>query len=182
MEVERVCRIVGGAHKGHIGAGNQVFRAERRVSQLFVAQIPHGFGCVRRENAVIAEIPFQLQMSPVVQGVPDGPGQRFRKSLELHPVGGTAGDFLLRYAVGANQPPFVVVAAQPDLGDIVKPPVLRNVPGVDMAVIIHNGHFFRPAVIQPPGRFVLQQKFLIQKRFHASTSSPKGFLSVYQLF
>ncbi len=63
-------------------------------------------------------------MAPMEQRVADGKGDRLRPLLKLLPVRGIAGNEPFIHADGAHEPPLVVVAAKPHLGDIFKPPIL----------------------------------------------------------
>ena len=105
-------------------------------------------------------------MAPVVQGVADGLAQDFGVFLELLPVGGVAGDVFFRHARAAHQTPLVVIAAQPDPGDVIIADVLENFPGVQVAVIIDDRLLFRRFVIQDFRRFRVQQEVFVQELFH----------------
>ena len=84
----------------------------------------------------------------MVQRVPDQAGDGLGPLLELLGGGGVPGDVLLRHAAGAHGPPFVVVAPQPHLGDSALLLVLVDIHGVDVAVVVDDGHFFRMVVVQ----------------------------------
>ena len=106
--------------------------------------------------SVIAEIPLQFQMGPVIQGIADQLLQSFGPFLKFLPGRGVAGDEGLFDAVGTHLPPFVVIAAQPDLGNIGKLSVLCDVLGADMAVIVQNRHGFGIVVVELSGTFRVQ--------------------------
>ena len=84
----------------------------------------------------------------MVHGVADGAGQGFGKLLEFFTVGCIAGDEPFLHAVGAHQPPFVVVSAQPELGDVLVGAVFVNFPGFQVTVVVHNGHMFRNLMVE----------------------------------
>ena len=105
-------------------------------------------------------------MAPMIQGVPDGQGQCLGPLLELLPIGCVAGDIFLVHAEGAHEPPLVVVAPQPDLGDVLELPVLVDLPGDQMAVVVDDGHGRREIVVEMPGGGGVQQKILIHKGLH----------------
>ena len=58
--------------------------------------------------------------------------------LEFLTVGGIAGDVVFIHAVRAHCAPFVMVTSQPYLGDVVKFPVLCDLLGIDVAVVIQD--------------------------------------------
>ena len=62
-----------------------------------------------------------------------------------------------------------MVAAQPHLGDVLKPAVLEDLPRADVAVIVDDGQLGRIIMVQVLRGGGLQQKVLIHKRFHVQT-------------
>ena len=89
-----------------------------------------------------------------------------------------AGDIGFLDAIGAHHTPFVVVtgiaavrilAAQPNFCQIVKAPVLIDLSGVQVAVIVSQRHLFGVIVIQMFGGLVLQDKIPVHKLFHIHT-------------
>ena len=106
-------------------------------------------------------------MAPVVQRIADQLGHGLGPGLEFLPVGGVGvGDILLFHTVGADLTPLIMVAAQPYLGDVVKLPVLVDLLGVDMAVVIHDRHLLRIVVVQLFRHVRVQHKILVHKWLH----------------
>ena len=97
-------------------------------------------------------------MTPVYHRIPDCTRQCFGKFLEFFPVISVTGDKMLIDSVGTHQPPFIMVAAEPKLGDILKTAVFPDFLGIDMTVIINNRHIFGVFMIQPLGSRRVQQK------------------------
>ena len=87
-------------------------------------------------------------MAPVIQGIADELGHGLGPGLELLAVAAVAGHILLIHAVGAHLTPLIVIAAQPNLCDIVELAVLINLLGIDMAVVIQNRHGLCVLVVQ----------------------------------
>ena len=102
-------------------------------------------------------------MGPVIeriaQGVRDraGPGQEFLVGI------GVAGAVALVDAVGAHGAPLVVVALQPDLGEVAELPVLRDVRGGQVAVVVENRLVLGEGVIEMPGGLRLSAENLRDK-------------------
>lgn len=119
----------------------------------------------------ITEVLFQLQMAPMVHGVSDSTRQSLGKFLEFLPVRRVARNVLFLHAVGAHHTPFVMVAAQPHLGDVLKPAVLEDLPRADVAVIVDDGHIRRIFMIELLRRGSGKQKILVHKGFHWDRSS-----------
>ena len=161
-------RVICGAHHGHIAAANHPPDAHGRVAaQFFVAQIPHSLRCLPVQDTRVAEVVLQFQVTPVVHRVSNGSGQHLGKLLEFFPSRSLSGDELLWYAVGAHKPPLIVVSPQPHLGKILKVSILPDILGVNVAVVIHNGHPLRPAVVQLHGCPGAQKKIrILYEAFH----------------
>ena len=170
MVTQVIGGIVGGADNGYVGAFDDATDGHIRLPNAFVAGFPDLISSSRGEGSIHIKIPFQLQMGPVIEGVANGAGQNFGPGVKLFPVRGIAGDHSFGSAIGTHGAPFVVVAAQPSLGDVVKLTVLCNLSGIHMAVVIHDGHFGRILMIKSTGRRGRQQKVLIHKSFHGDTS------------
>ena len=82
-------------------------------------------------------------MTPVVQRIADQLRQSLRPFLEFLPVCSIAGNIFFVYAVGTHLTPFIMVAAQPYLSDVVEFAVLVDFLRIDVAVIIHDRHLLR---------------------------------------
>ena len=85
-------------------------------------------------------------MAPVVERVADELRKRLRPFLEFLAVAGVAGDVALLNPVGTHLTPFVVIAAQPYLSDVVELAVLVDLLRIDVAVVVHDGHLLRKIV------------------------------------
>ena len=105
-------------------------------------------------------------MAPVVNGIAHGSLQRGCPSPELLLIRCIAGDETLRHTAGPHQTPFVVVALQPQLGEVGKGAVFCDLLGADVAMIIHDGLLLRHTVVQLTGRLGIQQKLLVHKMLH----------------
>ena len=166
---QRIRRVVGGAEGFHVGTDDQFPRGQ--CFKLLIAELPHLFGGVAVEEALIAEVIAQFQVAPVVERVPDGEAEGLRPLLELLAVRSIAGDELFVHAGPAHQPPLVVVTTQPDLRDVCKLPVLVDLPWIQMAVIVDDGKVCRNIVVEMPRRFGGQQKIPVHEWSHASKRS-----------
>ena len=167
MILQGVHGIIGGADGVHIAHENEATAAEALAVELFPGQVPDLLGGVLIQDALIAEEAAELQMAPVVDGVADGLAQHLGKLQELIMVGGLlAGDVFLRHAGGAHEAPLVMIAAQPDLGNVVITDVFPDFLRVQMAVVVDDGAGFGRFVIEHAGGFRVQEEVLIQKGFH----------------
>ena len=147
--------------------------------QFFVAELPDFFRRVAVQDAFIAEVLFELQMAPVIERVADGKRERLRPFLELLAVGRVAGDEPLVHARRAHQPPFIVVAAQPDLRDVLESAILIDLLRIEMAVVVDDGHECCEVVVKVLCRIGGQQKVLVHESLHRWTlpepSPPASF-------
>ena len=105
-------------------------------------------------------------MAPVIQGIADSLAQALCPLAELLVIGSIPGDILFFYTAGAHETPFVMIAAQPYLGDIIKLTILSDLSGIDMAVIVQDGSSLCILMIKLFGCFCLQKKVLVHKFFH----------------
>ena len=87
----------------------------------------------------------------------------FRPFEKFVAVRGISGDVPLIHAGGAQDPPLVMIAGQPYLGQVVEPPVLGNVPGRKMSVIVDDRQGFCEAVIEIPRESVPEQEIGVYK-------------------
>ena len=84
--------------------------------------------------------------------------------LVAEPLG--VGHALLGGAVGAHNTPLIVVARKPYLREVAETVVGSHILGVEVAVIVDDGHFCRVVVVQSLGRRALQQEIRVVKLFH----------------
>ena len=166
MPLQSVDGVVGGADEGHVGLLNEAPDGELGVVlELVLRKVPdllHGGGV---QVALIAEELPQLQITPVIHGVADGHFQGLGKLAQPLHRRGVLGDVLLADAIGAHDPPLIVVAkvgavrlpaTQPNLHDVVEAAVLVNFLGGNVAVIVHQGHGLGVVVEQMLGGLGLQ--------------------------
>ena len=178
MIFQGIYRIIRGANQRYMAAEDQVAHTHVFFPELGIAQLPHFLRGFAVENALIAKEALQLQVAPMVQGVAHGRGQGLRPLLKLFPIRSISGNILFLYARGTHQPPLIVVAAQPNLRNIIKLPVLPDFLGIDVAVIIHYRHLLRVIVVEGPGCGCSQQKILVHESFHRDTPPYCCFIDI----
>ena len=183
VPLEGVDGVVGGADHGNVALLDQAADGQLRVMlQLVVAEVPDLLGGLAVQHALIAEVLLQLEVAPGIHRVADGHFQALGKLLKALTIRLVTGDVLLGHAVGAHHAPLVVVAeivvaavgqhlmaAQPDLRDVLKAAVLINFLRRNVAVVIHDGQLGRIVVVQMLRGRGLQQKVLVHKCFHVQT-------------
>ena len=86
-------------------------------------------------------------MAPVVQGIAHRLLHGAGPSLKLLIIPGIAGDIPFVHTIGPHQPPFVMVPLQPELGQVVEDPVLRDLPRAHVAVVVQYGQTFRHLMV-----------------------------------
>ncbi len=88
--------------------------------------------------------------------------QRLRRDfgplLEFFPIGSVTGDEAFIHARRTQGPPFVMVAFEPDSGQILETPIFGNILRRQMTVVIDDRHFGREIVIKPNGFVGLEQE------------------------
>ena len=109
-------------------------------------------------------------MAPLKDGVADAAAQGLGPLLELLASRGITGNEALVDAVGAHQAPLVVVAAQPNLGDVLKTLVFPDLLGRNVTMVVDDGHTLGKVVEQLLAGLGAQQEILIvHKVFHQTT-------------
>ena len=148
MIAQIIRRIIGGAKQGHTGMNNEVSGAHVRRSKLLVAELPHLLRSITVQYTVVVKVTLKLQVAPVIQRISDGLFQSLRPLLEFFPVTGIPCNVAFLHTIGAHLAPFVMIAPQPYLCDILKAAVFGNLFGTDVTVVIQNRHLCRIIVIQ----------------------------------
>lgn len=115
------------------------------------------------EQFIDPEVALQFQMGPVKHRIAQRVRNRARKGHELRIVVRIARAVFLFDAIGAHEPPFVMVAFQPQLSKIFKSPITRNISGREVAVVIVDRLVGCEAVIEMAGGFVREQKIVVDK-------------------
>ena len=141
-----VRRIISGAQKGHIGFTQDLTHTQAPADDG-AAVLPHLAGVGRRQVSRVTEVAPQLQMAPVVQGIAHRLLHGAGPSLKLLIIPGIAGDIPFVHTIGPHQPPFVMVPLQPELGQVVEDPVLRDLPRAHVAVVVQYGQTFRHLMV-----------------------------------
>ena len=163
-----VGRVVGGAHGLHVELADEGLAAEFGRSQLGVALVKDFTGGGGAQQFVNAEHARQLQVRPVVQGVPHGVGNGLGPLLEGLPGAVlAAGEIVLGNAVAAHRTPFIMVAVvavhQPQLGDVTELDVFRYLLRHQVAVVVDDGHTLGMLVVQLPGGLRLEHEIFVYK-------------------
>ena len=145
---ERIDGVVGGAHHLYMITAHhapcRIFGKSQFGITFFI-----DFACgFRAENLVDAESRFQFEVCPVIERVAHGVGDGLGPFLKFFPVGGVfARAVAFIDTVGAHGAPFVVVSAEPYLGQRFELVVIGHHLGNQVAVIVDDGHFSRVVVI-----------------------------------
>ena len=163
-----VGRVIGGTDGFHIEFADKGLAPELRRSELGVALFENLTGRGRAEELIDAEDAAQLQVRPVIQGVPHGIRNRFGPLPEGFPgVVFSTGDIVFINTVGTHRPPLVMVSVvsvhQPQLGDVPELDVFGNLLRNQVAVIVDDGHFFRVLVVKGAGGLRLEHEIWVDK-------------------
>ena len=161
-----VAGIVGGADHPHIKFFDQAARAERAIRHDGAGFVPDGGGGVGIQRAANIKNLRQLHLRPVIQRAADHIGQRCAPRIIFFTEAAVTGDQPLVHAVLAHSAPFVVVARQPHLAEVVERLVVVDLLRVQMAVVIDDGFAGRTLLIQPVGGVAVQQQPVVIKTRH----------------
>ena len=105
-------------------------------------------------------------MAPVVHRIAEHIGHCLGELLEFFAVGRLARAVFFLHAVAAHETPLVVVAAEPDLGDVFPVFVFGNLLRVEVAVEVDKGKLFGEFVVELARKFVIQKKIVRNEFFH----------------
>ena len=116
-----------------------------------------------------AEVARELEVRPVEERILHEALHRLRKRLEPLParraaVRAAAGAEPLLESAGAHLPPLVVVAAKPDVRDVVPALVLRDLRRRKMAVVVDDRHLLRMAVVELLRRLGREEEVVVDER------------------
>jgi hypothetical protein len=130
---------------------------------LKVGALPDRLRGALIEEVVNPEIPFQLQVRTVIERIAQqerngtSPGEEFFIRL------GVTGHMRFGNSVGAHDSPFVVVAFETSLKQILEAAVLRDIGRRKVRVVIQNGLLRSVAVIKLLRRLAMQQEVIVDE-------------------
>ena len=164
VPLEIVDRIVGGAERPHLEAREDALRVQPFRGQLLVGRRPDPIGVPAVEQLADAEVALELEMGPVIQRVAQRLRHRRRPGAELVQRPRVAGAVAFVDAVGAHRPPLVMIALEPDLEQVVEPPVLGDVARRQVVVIVENRLLGSVALVKAPRRRGLEKEICAEER------------------
>ncbi len=143
---EIVAGIVGGADGIDAESAEKSPGGEVGFAEAFVGAVPDLFSGIGAQEGLDAEAAAEFEVGPIVEGIAEGPGDRFGVGLEFFAGGGVTGDVGFGDAIGPHGAPFVVVVSEPDFGDVVPALVVGHLLGRKMGVVIDDGLICRVLV------------------------------------
>ena len=173
MPVERVGRVVGGADELDREPGQDPASREVGGGELPVGLVPDEIGRRFLEQRLDPEVPGELEMGPVKQGIAERVGHGPGPGPELVERGRGACDQVFGDAVGPHRPPLVVVPLEPGLVEVGEPAILGDVFWRQVAVVVDDRLGGRDAVVQVAGGVAREQEISVQKR-HRRLEAPEG--------
>ena len=124
-----VRRVVGGAQHFDLALFNQCAGAKIPGSDGRIGAVVDVICRGGRQRGINAKIHLQFHMRPVIQRVADGVLQGVGKFLKLLSGAGVAGAVPLVHTAGAHGPPLIMIAGQPQGGNIRRLGVLIDLLG-----------------------------------------------------
>src|SRR5690606_15611755 len=141
--------VVGGADHADVPLLHDAAGAEARTGELLLGLLPDALGGAAVEEAVAdPEGALELQVGPVVERVAQALGDGLGPGLELLALAGIAGAEALGHTVAAHGAPLVVVALEPDLGQVGVAAVAGDLGGVQVAVVVDDGQLGGVVVVE----------------------------------
>ena len=163
--------IVCGAQSFYTTGSDQCPGGSLWALEYQVGLFPNGGSAGAVQQFLYTEKPQQFQVGPMVEWVPHQRGHNSRKMVIFFPKRRRTCHAFFRHSTRAHHSPFVVIAGKPGLPKVGKLFVLINFPGIQMAVIVKDGHSLRVLVVEPAGRFAAKQKVVRNKSFHGASLS-----------
>jgi len=117
-------------------------------------------------------------MCPVIERVAQAFGHGLSPALELLAVIGIAGAVTLVDPVAAHRTPLVVVALEPDLGEVAETPILGDHVGRQMAVVVDDRLRRGVLVIELAGQIGLEQEIRVDEGHGGYASHDLGRATV----
>ena len=166
MVLKRVDGIVRRADNLHIVAAHQASCRVFGLLQHCRATVIY-IACRRgREQTLLTKGSLEFEVSPVIERVAHRIGYGLGPLLKLLPVRCITRAVTLRHAICTHGTPLIVIAIEPYLRKRAETVIRGYILGIEMAVVIDNGHLRRMVVIEALGRRALQQEIRVVKLFH----------------
>lgn len=127
-----------------------------------IAAVPDRLGGVGRKQFLDAEVAAQFHVHPVVHGIAQGLRHGLGPGLEFLAWGRIASNEALGDAVGAEEPPFVVIAAEPEFGDILPAMVVGNFCWREVAVVVVDRCILGDLMVEAAGGVAVEKKVVVQ--------------------
>ena len=167
---ERIHGIVRRAHGLDVVVAHQTAGVELRLLQQRRTMVVDLTGRRGVQQLRHPEGGLQFEVRPVVERVAHRIGHRLGPLLELFPVAGIlARAILLIDAVGTHRAPFVMIAFEPDLRQVVEAVVLGDIRGNQVAMVVDDRHLGRMVVVKTLRSLGLQQEVVVVKLFHVQS-------------
>ena len=144
MVFEGIDEVVGGAHGFHVqGPGEEGLGPVGVGGELRIDGVEDLFTGLRAQELFHAEVAFQVQVDPLVDGVPGEFGEDFGQCEEFFlRRGGLAGDEGFGHAPLPHDLPHVVVGGGEKLPGVAVAGVVGDLLHVGVVVGIHHGEVF----------------------------------------
>src|SRR5215469_10287634 len=170
MGREIVAGIVRGTDGSNTKSTQDALRSQAVIcGELGLCLFPDHWGGLKIQDVSDVEITFELEMRPVKEWIAQGERYCLRPGQKLFIPRRIAGAELLGDAVGSHRPPFVVITLKPDFKQIAKAPVLGDVGGRKVSVVVEDGLIFSPLVINLSRRLSLQQEIRVNESHFGSS-------------
>lgn len=125
--------------------------------------LPDGGGGFFVEEGGDVEVTAELEVGPVVEWIAEGFGDGARPGEEFVVGIGVASDEVFGDAVCAHGAPFVVVALEPELGEVGESAVGGDVVWGEVGVVINDGEFFCDFVVEELSGIGVEEEVLVEE-------------------
>src|SRR6266851_2531005 len=127
MTAQVIARVVGGAYRADKKLSQNPLRAERPTRQQGIRVTPDRWSSTFIKEIIDFEITLQLQMGPLIKRIAKGEGNGTGPGQKGFVRRCVASAIALGNSVRPHHSPFIMVALQPYLRQVAKPPVLCDI-------------------------------------------------------
>jgi len=166
MMFQIICRIVCGARHFNFHVTEETMDRVGRFLQHRGA-VTENFICIFfTQHFMDAEVSLQFQVRPVEQRIAEGVRNGGGPLSEFFFIRRCTGDIVFVDAHSSHRPPFVVVAFQPDLSDVLKPAVCSDISRWKVTVVVYDREVGGVVVVEPACCFIMEEEVFADQSFH----------------
>ena len=165
MVFESVCRIVSGTNHFDVELLHKSLTTIFLGLELCGTFLIDSACGLRVQLLIYIKTSRKLEMCPVIKRIPHRIWNCFRPFLELLIAAASTGYEFFRNSVSTHRAPFVVVASEPYLGEILELVVVGNHLWDEVAVVVDDRHVLCALMIKLASIVICEHEVFVDERF-----------------